>query len=340
MKNFSCSLLIVFSLLWIGSISAQPFFWGFAMEGFPITKEALEMQYKETLLPSNFVLFYIQWPISAKDKPSLQPTLKTIWEMGAVPCLTWEPMYSIDDKMKAIPHKIILSGGYDEYMQHIAKEIQAFKHPVIVRFAHEMNLSVYHWGVDPSDYNELSPGIYKKMYQYVVNLFKKQGVQNALWAFCPNADSVPLSAWNKPSEYYPGDSYIDILGMDGYNWDMNEFFSRIKKRGWTSPMRSFDKIFSRLYRELRAIAPSKPILVFETATVDRSRNGKTEWIKDALETVKKWNVLGIIWFQVNKEEDWRINSSKDYSYVPVVLSALSQAQSWAESFQKKEVIVE
>ena len=31
------------------------------------------------------------------------------------------------------------------------------------------------------------------------------------WSFNPSSGRDPLS-------YYPGDSYIDIVGSDGYNW--------------------------------------------------------------------------------------------------------------------------
>ncbi len=71
----------------------------------------------------------------------------------------------------------------------------------------------------------------------------------------------------------------------------------------------FEKIFQPLYNELRGMAPDKPIMVFETASVRGEIEGaKTRWITEMITTAKKWRLSGIVWFQVNKEVDWRFQS--------------------------------
>ena len=55
--------------------------------------------------------------------------------------------------------------------------------PVIIRFAHEMNLNEYHWGTLEAEYGQKSPEIYIKMFRYVVQFFKDEKVDNVLWAF-------------------------------------------------------------------------------------------------------------------------------------------------------------
>lgn len=314
-----------------------PLLWGFTIEGFPITQEALNAQFLETKLPANLTLFYLQWPENAKTPPlPLEPTLKAIWNNGGLVCLSWEPKYIDNGAEITISIDSIVSGVYDDYLISIANEIKSFGKPVIIRLAHEMNLNQYHWGTPASEYGKNSPKIYVKMFQYIVDLFKKQRVENALWAFCPNADSIPADSWNIASNYYPGDDYVDILGMDGYNWDMSPGLAHNLHLAWSSPMRSFEQIFDPLFRELKKLAPQKPIMVFETATVDRSKdNNKSIWIKQALEVAAKWNLLAIIWFQIKKEADWRINQNSDYSYLPFVRIATSSAQSWALSVSKK-----
>lgn len=309
-----------------------PILWGFVIEGFPITKEALEEQFVETKLPAELTLFYLQWPkeanASASDQP-LEPCLTAIWENGGLPCLSWEPMYILDGVETTIPYETIVTGQYDGYLISIANKIKSFRKPIIIRFAHEMNLGRYHWGTTAPEYGAASPKIYVKIYQHVVDLFRKQHVDNVLWAFCPNADSVPADSWNMASHYYPGHEYVDILGMDGYNWDLSPELAADLHIGWSSPARSFEQIFSPLFQELNKLAPGKPVIVFETASVDRSGGSKSLWIKQALEVAAKWDLLGIIWFQTNKEEDWRINQNGDYSYLPFVRTATSPAQSWA-----------
>lgn len=296
-----------------------PLLWGFAIEGFPVTSEKLAQQYHETKIPAQISLFYLQWPqneLSSAD--DLRQTLTSIWLNGSLPCLSWEPMSLQEGKEKSIDYRAILSGGYDAYLASIASEIKKFGKPLIVRFAHEMNIERYHWGTTPEEYGPESPGIYIEMHKYVFNFFKKQHVENVLWAFCPNVDSIPSSPWNKVKNYYPGDQYVDILGMDGYNWDLDQETASKLNLSWHSPARTFEQTFKTLYQELKEISPLKPIIVFETASTSRSGENTSLWIKEALKTARLWDLRGIVWFQAKKEEDWRINQGEDNSYIRVL----------------------
>lgn len=312
MKKNTFFLLFVFLIIGIACERQQDFLhkhlsWGFAVEGFPITKNSLKQLEKDTKMHSDMILFYLQWPaLSSPTTESLVGSLNAINEIGAIPCLSWEPMYYHDKMETMIPYEQILKGLYDDYLISKALEIKSWGKPLIIRFAHEMNLSRYHWGVSKDEYGPGNPEIYIKMFRYVVDIFRKHHVDNVRWAFCPNVDSVPGAPWNKASNYYPGDPYVDILGMDGYNWDITPEIAAARHLTWTKPWQSFEQIFQSLYMELKKLAPNKPVMVFETASVDRSGHQKSEWIKEALITAKKWNLLGIIWFEANKEEDWRI----------------------------------
>lgn len=287
-----------------------PFFWGFALDGFPITQNTLSTLKEETKTHPEVILFYLSWPNN-----DLTSTLEAIWNAHAVPCFSWEPF--------DIPYHEILEGKYDDYIQKTAQIIKKWDKPLMIRFAHEMNLAHYHWGTTEKEYGPHSPEIYVKMFQYVVDQFRKEKVENALWVFCPNNDAIPNESWNVPINYYPGSDYIDILGMDGYNWDINEETAAKKNQSWTSPYRSFEQTFKTLYKTLRSLAPDKPIIVFETASADRSQP-KEEWIKEALVTAKKWGIQGIIWFHVNKEEDWRMPPMIDLTPSPTF-------QDWLQS---------
>lgn len=288
--------------------SPTPLLWGFAIEGFPIREEMLEKLEQETKISAQLIQFYLQWPKNPEEEVSLLSSLEAIWQRGAVPCITWEPMHAAADggANKAIAAEELLRGTYDRYLASFAAQIKRGGKPVIIRFAHEMNLNVYHWGVEADRFGPQAAELYIKMFQYVVTAFRKLQVDNVQWAFCPNSESVPNEKWNVASNYYPGDSYVDLLGMDGYNWDISEEVAKAQNKSWTVPWRSFQQVFELIYRQLRELAPNKPIMVFETATVDRSRKGKQQWIAEALQTAKAWGLAAIIWFQVNKEEDWRI----------------------------------
>lgn len=294
---------------------------------------------KETGLMPRMIVFFLQWPPPPAPGRSVtfpEETLDAIRSSGAVPCLTWEPMYDVDGRETMVSYKAILEGHYDSYILEFARRARDWEKPLLIRFAHEMNIDRYHWGTEKNSYGPGSPDIYKRMYRYVVNMFRRSGAENVSWVFCPNAESVPgmsydrSASWNRAANYYPGDAHVDILGMDGYNWGT----SRTKEKyGWNSRWQSFEEIFKPVYGELRALAPEKPILVFETASVTQGGN-KTLWIRDAFETAKKWRIQGLVWFQVLKDADWRIQSGTGSDYVGIIRREVSSPQEWLRGYLK------
>jgi len=273
-----------------------------ALDGYPLTKARLEAVTGEMGRRPELVVFFLQWPADPEAGFFPGGSLDAIRETGAVPCLTWEPMFLEDGEERAVPWRRILGGEYDPYLVSFAEQAGAWERPFIIRLAHEMNLERYHWGTTREAYGPASPAIYRRLFRHVVRVFDEAGADNVLWAFCPNAESVPGDPWNRASSYYPGDAYVDILGMDGYNWGCTQ---TREEHGWDSRWRSFREIFAPLRCELRRLAPNKPLFVFETATVDRGGDRRA-WIRDARGTLRAWGVSGVAWFQAEKEQDWRL----------------------------------
>lgn len=286
--------------------SSKPL-WGFSVEGFPISKVDLDKLEQETAMKAQIIQFYLQWPSQDSEEfLSITSTLNAISDRNALPSMTWEPMIISENRETAIPYQHILNGNYDAYLGFIADEIKKWHKPLIIRFAQEMNLERYHWGTIKEQFNDQSPKIYIHLFRYLVMFFRNRGVQNVLWAFCPNVDSIPNTTWNQPKNYYPGDGYVDILGMDGYNWAITPEIAQEKQLTWARPWQSFEQLFYKLHQELQDIAPGLPIAVFETSTANREGEDKQVWLKEAIKTAQEWNLWGVIWFQINKEEDWRI----------------------------------
>lgn len=288
-----------------------PLFFGVALDGCPIQKERLRSIQDELGVSPQLVVFFLQWPQpdAQAEAPFPRDTLNAIWDTGAIPCLTWEPMYFDQGDEVMVPCQDILSGAYDPYLIWFAEQAAVWNKPLMIRFAHEMNIERYHWGTDKTAYGSNSPAIYRRMFRYVVALFQKAGADNAVWVFCPNSESVPntsydpKASWNTIDAYYPGDAFVDVLGMDGYNWGTTQARA---KNGWDSHWREFADIFRPAWETLRRLSPDKPIFVFETASVDQGGD-KARWIRNAFDTALEWGLTGLVWFQVNKEYDWRIN---------------------------------
>ncbi|RQD66507.1 MAG: endoglucanase [Desulfonatronovibrio sp. MSAO_Bac4] len=326
-KNSVCIFLFLcLSVLISGCDQKEVFFethssderlhFGIAVEGLPETVDGLYALEQKSGLPVSMVNFFLQWPQDPQEAEFPYAAFKAIHDLGAVPILTWEPMYYKGEVEYMIPAMDILSGKYDEYINFFALRVRELGSPVIIRFAHEMNLQRYHWGSDESDYGPQSPERYKRMFRYVHARFDEVGADNALFAFCPNSESIPHpeydqdAAWNTAMNYYPGDIFVDILGMDGYNWGTTQ---RAEIHGWDSTWRSFEDIFRPIYHELKKINSAKPIMVFETATARQGGNADT-WVIEAFKTANSWGLSAVIWFQVDKELEWILDRKEGSDY--------------------------
>jgi hypothetical protein len=98
-------------------------------------------------------------------------------------------------------------------------------------------------------------------------------------------------------DYYPGDSYVDWTGVDGYNWGT-------KNGGW----QTFQQVFKDIYPLLAA--KKKPIMIGEMSSAEAGGD-KSKWIDEIIPTLRVSFpfIKCLVWFDINKEADWRISSS-------------------------------
>jgi len=203
-------------------------------------------------------------------------------DAGRIPYITVEPWNTTLDA--------VANGTQDSLIQSRAAGIKGLSGKIMLRFAHEMNGDWYPWGGAENGADVGASAKYVAAYRHIHDLFAAAGVTNVVWVFCPNVDSVPADSWNHWENYYPGDSYVDWMCYDGYNWDTDTFVS----------------MTSRIYAELAA--KNKPILLGETSTHDVEKASFIDAILPAMKT--QFPMLrALVWFHVNKEEDWRYDSS-------------------------------
>lgn len=100
--------------------------------------------------------------------------------------------------------------------------------------------------------------------------------------------------------YYPGDAYVDVLALDGYNWGT--------VRPW-STWRSFEDIFAGPYARVTAIGP-QPVWLAELASTGEGGD-KAAWVRDMLASTAFPRITALVWFNQDKETDWRIDAAAD-----------------------------
>lgn len=122
------------------------------------------------------------------------------------------------DKTPAV--KDILEGGihqdkYELWITRVADFIKTLNYnnkpiPLLFRPFHEMNGSWFWWGEGNCKASD-----YKKLWRYTVKLLRdKHQLHNLLYVYSPNK----LNPEDKYMHYYPGNRYVDILGIDIYDF--------------------------------------------------------------------------------------------------------------------------
>ncbi len=171
-----------------------------------------------------------------------------------------------------------------------ARACREFRAPIYLRWAPEFN----------GDWNPCygRGREFVAAWQHMVHVFRTAGATNVRWVWCPIALEQRYRAPEDWRAYYPGDRFVDWVGMDGYNWGTARSWSR-----W----QSFDAIFGPLYADY---ARRKPMMICEVACGEQGGD-KSAWIRDmgASLGTRFSKVRALVWFHANKETDWRVNSS-------------------------------
>jgi len=216
---------------------------------------------------------------------------------GTVPMITWEPWdSSLADPLSEPAYNLgtIIAGNWDHLLTTWATEIAAWGRPVLIRFAHEMNGNWYPWS---EGVNGNTVGQYVQAWQHVHNLFAANGAGNVTWIWSPNTDYYGSTSLK---ELYPGDSYVSQIGLDGYNWGTTQSWST-----WQSAK----QIFTATIADVRSFT-SKPILLSEVASAEKG-GSKATWVANFFSWLESTPaVTGFVWFEFNKETDWRVVSSR------------------------------
>ncbi|HEX8395064.1 MAG TPA: glycosyl hydrolase [Longimicrobium sp.] len=205
----------------------------------------------------------------------------------------------------------INAGQADATLTQMARDFRAFGRPVLLEPGWEMNGNWnYAWQGALNGGEAGGPARFVQAWRRMVDIFRREGATNIRWVWNPNvgnpvAYAAGTSHWNWYANYYPGATYVDYIGAHGFN----------APRVWGGSWKSFGEMFDgtsaeHMLSDMAARFPGKPILVGEFATEEGTGTAKATWIKDAYAALKaNPAVVGAVWFDANKEADWRIDST-------------------------------
>ena len=223
----------------------------------------------------------------------------------SVPVITWE----MKSGRRAITYADVLAGKWDGYVDTWGRAAAAKGGRIVLRFGHEMNGNWYGWSGSANGGTQAAADQFKAVWRRVRTRLHAVGATNVEMAWCPNHESVPAdAAWNTPSAYYPGAGQVEWLCMDGYNWGTSQ---TVTANGWKSEWKTFDQTFRAVYDQITALDAAAPVMIGEFASSELG-GGKPGWIADAAARMSGADyprVRAFIWFNYNKETDWRVEST-------------------------------
>lgn len=274
-------------------VSSNGVYLGVWQPGVPTNLSALDTFDQAAGKNPSIVMFWRDW---ASDSGSIDPTwLSNIAARGSTPMITWSPAnWSGDSSSYTLAN--ITNGMFDSYIRSTADTLRNYHGTVLLRTMHEFNGNWYtHWSGNPSGY--------VAAWRHIHDIFVAEGATNVEWVWCPNTFWTGSLATD-PSAYYPGSTYVDWVGLDGYN-----------RSDWG--YMSFSKIFSYAVNQLASYG--KPIMIAETASGEFSDGGvkKSQWISDAFQTgiPSLPAIKAVLWFNEDKTASescpcsWPVNTT-------------------------------
>jgi beta-mannanase len=190
----------------------------------------------------------------------------------------------------------VIAGQWDSYITAWFQSVKAWGHPIMLRWAWEMNIQAWPWS---EGINGNTAGQYVQAWKHVHDIATSIGVTDVSWVWCPNN-----SPSNNYAEFYPGNAYVDWTCVDGYNWGTDP---NGHKLGW----QTFDQVFHSAYQAILAIAPTKPMMIGEVGVTEYG-GSKATWITDMLTTelpVNYRKIEAFMYFDCNYGPLWPIESS-------------------------------
>jgi hypothetical protein len=208
------------------------------------------------------------------------------------------PLLSFDGPSRPFPgFRRITSGAQDKQIRAWARMLQAVRRPLFLRPWWEMNTDWFRWGVDAAGPG--GPGLYVSAWRHMHQLFRQEGARNVVWVWSPNVTDAGSGATRHHwSDYYPGDAYVDWVGIDGYNWGGAHW-------------RSFASRFGGRYSVYAEYARRKPIMIAEYGSAETGGD-KGAWYRAAARVIPRRfpSIAALVaWDSSDPRANFRIDSS-------------------------------
>lgn len=267
---------------WRSAHSTQPVrYLGAAESDAPYSYAGLDQFAQRIGRQPNLVVYYSRWldPFQASFANSAA-------EHGATTLVQLAP--------RNILLSSITDGQFDSYLRSYAAAVKRFGRQVILSFGHEMNGPWYSWG-----YGHTSPKVFVAAWRHIVTVFRAAGASNVTWLWTINIFTMRNPSIANPASWWPGNSYVNWVGIDGYYFTYSQDFAQV---------------FGSTIVGARMLT-SDPIIIAETGALPT--DDQSAKVTDLFSGVRSYGLLGFVWFDIKDTTlnlDWRLSSRAAITY--------------------------
>jgi mannan endo-1,4-beta-mannosidase len=267
-----------------GGLPATPHgYLGVYVPSMPTSDAGLTAFGSQTGIRPNVAVYYSGWLEPFQTRFAEEVTAR-----GAVPLVQIDP--------EGISLAAIAHGRYDSYLRSYALAVRLLGHPLIISFGHEMNGDWYSWGN-----GKASPADFVAAWRHIVGVFHAWGAFNVTWLWTVNSLSGGPGHAATPAAWWPGASYVNWVGIDGYYYYRGE---------------SFRTLFGDTISVIRHFT-NDPVLIPETGIAPTA--GKATTIPGLFAGALSAGLLGVVYFDARGYRDWRLDGD------PSALAAFGKA---------------
>jgi len=261
-----------------------------------ITHESINSYINNSGKSLAIIAFSHEWSVN-RSFPLEQ--VMAIHESGAIPYIRLmlrsdnrqyrpEPVFTLEH---------IKPGAFDPDLRNFAKEAKKLDFPILIEYGTEVNGWWFSWNGYWTG-KEHGAVLFQSVYRHIISLMRKEGADNLYWVFHINWHSNPEDGWNIPQAYYPGNEFIDMIGISAY--------------GALSPndknITSFTDMMDEGFRHAQNISPEKPVIVSEMGTdLNNPYISAKNWTYDAFSVLideQRWpNIVGFVWWNAGWPND-------------------------------------
>ena len=271
---------------------SAPMDWGIFLQDFYINGFDGELAELEQALDYTFptILYYRHFPTHEFPTEVMQEN----YEAGRLVELTLQLTDNNNTDMFAkSPLLDIYRGSMDAELRAWARAAADFGHPFLFRLNNEMNSD---WTSYGGVVNLGDPAIFTAVWQRIWRIFEEEGVDNCIWVYNPNDRQAPPSDWNNSLAYYPGNEYVHMIGVTGYN--NGTYYTQ-----WAEEWREFDVIYDLIWEEYAPRFDRFPWIITEFASSGVGGD-KVAWIENMFDHIGNYpNIRIAVWFSFADFDD-------------------------------------